>query len=427
MSTASDKEKVGDQIVVESARKELEGFAPSTKTSRSPTKGPLKLTAPPAPRKPATRATAPAEDDEEGPSSPTPTRPSPSIQVPTTPTKAPSPVIQVPATPESETTIQETQGTTIDSFQATLQAIIQTIGRSRDKLANPKTTLKVIKDEVTIELTNIIAIMTGLNSMSDNMASIKREIREVKEAILETAKAPLPTPTNWATVAATPRIQTQTQTHRLRYRDQEIDEENQKKQAERRLERAKVEITLTTEGAPQATRSKLNSISYEQITAALQKVVDESTPPTETPIKIGGFRILKSTDIRFTCETAEEAVRLRHINWTEAFEGLIVRQPRFGIVIHGISTDEINPRSDDLDNIASEISEQNGITVVQLRTLRALAKLDPMARHNSFVLLTHDKNAADNRLKKGIILNCRLYPVEKYTPQYQLTQCFNCQ
>jgi hypothetical protein len=54
--------------------------------------------------------------------------------------------------------------------------------------------------------------------------------------------------------------------------------------------------------------------------AALQKVIDESTLPTETPIKIGGFRILKSTDIRFTYEMVEEAACLRHNNWTEAFE-----------------------------------------------------------------------------------------------------------
>jgi hypothetical protein len=40
-----------------------------------------------------------------------------------------------------------------------------------------------------------------------------------------------------------------------------------------------------------------------------------------------------------------------------------------------------------------------------LRTLRAPSKLDPMATRNSYVALTHDVEAADKVLKKGIIIN----------------------
>ena len=240
-------------------------------------------------------------------------------------------------------------------------------------------------------------------------------------------QAPPPTaPRSWAAVAATPgRIQPQTLTHRHRYRDQEIDEDSQKKQAQRRQERAKVEITLTAEGSPRAAQDKLNSNDYKQITATLQQVANRAT--TGPPIKIGGFRILKSNDIRFTCETEDEAARLRQVDWTEAYEGLVIRQPKFGIVIHGVHIDEINPHTDNLNEIASEIGARNNLNAVQLRTLRAPSKLDPMARNNSFVILTHDKEAADNCLKKGIYLNCRLYSSEKYTPQYQLTQCYKCQ
>jgi hypothetical protein len=405
----------------------------STIVGRSPSKGSFPQQIPPAPKKPATRAAIREDDEDEetpSPPTPTPTHASPSIQVPATPLKeitGPSPSIQVPATP-SETTIQETQGSSEDPFQATLKAAINMISRNRDKLANPKTTVpQKTKDEVVLELADAISFLEGLYSMKENMDSIKREIREVKETILEVAKAPPTAPINWAAVVATPRIQTQTQTHRPRHRDQEIDEENQKKQAERRLERAKFEITLTAEGAPRVTRDKLSGTGYEQITANLQKVVDESTPPTETPIKIGGFRVLKSNDIRFACESAEEATRLRKLDWTAAYEGLVVRQPKFGIVIHGVSIDEVNPRTDPLDDIASEIGERNNIKVVQLRTLRAPPKLDPKAQHNSFVILTHDQEAADKCMRKGIFLNCRLYNAEKYTPQYQLTQCYKCQ
>jgi hypothetical protein len=108
--------------------------------------------------------------------------------------------------------------------------------------------------------------------------------------------------------------------------------------------------------------------------------------------------------------------------------GLVVRQPKFGIIIHGVHIDEINPHTDNnINDIAGEIGARNNLEVVQLRTLRAPTKLDPLARNTSFVILTHDKEAADNCLKRGIYLTCRLYNTEKYTPQYQLTQCYKCQ
>ena len=95
--------------------------------------------------------------------------------------------------------------------------------------------------------------------------------------------------------------------------------------------------------------------------------------------------------------------------------------------MHGVPIEDINPRIDDLNEIAEEIATRNNLKVTQLRTLRAPSKLDPMARNNSYVVLTHDREAADRCLLKGIFLHSRLYNSEKYTPQYQLTQCYKCQ
>ena len=66
------------------ARKELENFAPSTKTLRSPSKGIFAQPVPPAPKKPATRAITAAEeedDEDEATSTPStsPTYPSPRL------------------------------------------------------------------------------------------------------------------------------------------------------------------------------------------------------------------------------------------------------------------------------------------------------------------------------------------------------------
>jgi hypothetical protein len=146
----------------------------STITHRSPIKGTFATSIPPAPKKPAaTKAITIPEDNEDDETNElsTPSRPSHSIQVPATPTKPPSPSIQVPAM-LSETTIQEIQGTPVDSFKASLQAAINIIVRNRDKLASAKTVSKTLKDEVALELSDIITIMEGLKLMNDNMDSI---------------------------------------------------------------------------------------------------------------------------------------------------------------------------------------------------------------------------------------------------------------
>jgi len=116
--------------------------------------------------------------------------------------------------------------------------------------------------------------------------------------------------------------------------------------------------------------------------------------------------MLKSNDIHFECDSEEEANRLQEIEWSTAYEGLVVRQLKFGLVIHGIPIEEINPHIDNLDDIAAEIGALNNLKDVKLRTLRAPSKLDPIARNNSFIVLTHDMEAADECLKKGIFLNC---------------------
>ena len=72
-------------------------------------------------------------------------------------------------------------------------------------------------------------------------------------------------------------------------------------------------------------------------------------------------------------------------------------------------------------------NDDKQLKIVNLRTLKTTEKLNPMARHNSFVIQTHDAEAANKCLKQGIYINYHLYPTEKHTPQYQITQCFKCQ
>jgi hypothetical protein len=83
--------------------------------------------------------------------------------------------------------------------------------------------------------------------------------------------------------------------------------------------------------------------AINMITRSKEKLANQKAAASGPLVKIGGFRILKSNDIRFTCETEEEADHLWQIDWREAYEGLAVRrQPKFEIVIHGIPIEEMN-------------------------------------------------------------------------------------
>ena len=361
----------------------------------------------------------------------------PNPRIPAAPKKSTArPMIEEndePSTPSPKPIAKPVETTsTIDAMEPAsnpmkmlMQTAISMIKRSRIKL-NMQNLSAPLKEEVLAELDEFINFMEAIYAIEDNMANTQRELKEVKETIITAAKVAKQTAKTalhaWTTVAANPRATD----HHEHHHKQELDEQSQQKQAQRRQERAKVQVTLTAEGASRMMQTQLASKAYTEITEMLQKAADEATTPGP-PLTIGGFQILKSNDIRFSCDTEEEANRLRKIDWTKAIEGLEVRQPKFGIVIHSIPIEEINPHIDNLVDIADEIGNRNNLKIVKLRTLRAPSKLDPMARNYSYVALTHDVEAANKCLKKGIFLNCRLFPTEKYTPQYQLTQCYKCQ
>ena len=129
-----------------------------------------------------------------------------------------------------------------------------------------------------------------------------------------------------------------------------------------------LQVTLTAEGASRMMQTQLASKAYTEITEMLQKAADKVITPSP-PLTIGGFQILMSNDIRFSCDTEEEANHLHKIDWTKAIERLEVRQPKFSIVIHSIPIEEIYPHIDNLVSITDEIGNWNNLKIVKLRIL----------------------------------------------------------
>src|SRR5436189_590245 len=273
-STPTDgKEDWSDQMQAEEeAREARDAFKSSTMMLRSSRKRIVAPT-PPAPKKSKARLTIEETEENDEPS--TPTRPSPRPAAKPVETSSTNDAPEPPSNPS----------------KMLLQTAIGMIKRSRDKLVARKTSA-LLRDEVVPELDDVISFMEAIQAIEDNMAIIRRELKEVKETIIETAKAAKTAPNAWATVAAMPRAPT----HCDRHRGQELDEESQQKQAQRRQERAKVQVTLTAEGASRATQANLTSKTYKEMTERFQKIADR-TATSGPSLTIGGFRKLKSNDI----------------------------------------------------------------------------------------------------------------------------------
>jgi hypothetical protein len=77
-----------------------------------------------------------------------------------------------------------------------------------------------------------------------------------------------------------------------------------------------------------------------------------------------------SDDILFVLKKREH----REIDWSTAYPGIEVRRPKFGIVLHGVPIETIDPRHDNMGEHARHIESENKATnlkIARLRTLKA--------------------------------------------------------
>ena len=146
------------------------------------------------------------------------------------------------------------------------------------------------------------------------------------------------------------------------------------------------------------------------------------------PSLIQSVKKTPSHRIRICCPSEKEAEELRKLNWTHAFEGAELVEPQYGIVVHGVSKEEINFERDKPEQIKAKIESSNhgAIKVTRVTPLRKNTR-NPNAETQSIVVFTTNPEAADECILYAIYIGHRRHSVERYTPQCQIKQCFNCQ
>ena len=319
------------------------------------------------------------------------------------------------ATPDGEN--GENGGKDKAKRNATFSGLIELLHNTSMKIhgQNIKTPAAVkVKTEVYCDLIEAVECAKELrNALSDNAPTsfnaITEQLKELNASLKESTKvktyaqatAPTPTTTH---VAKTQKVREQ--------------------RALLRQERAKYEVTLTTASAPDKTRKSLSTMSHKDITERFQSTINANVQQEEKP-KLFGVSKATEDHIRIRYKTEQEAKLLRQLNWETAFEGLSVRKPKYGIVIHTVPKDEFNLLIDTDKTTIERLEHENTVPIVKVAPLRRKEN-KKATQHHSIVIFTTDPHAADRCINHGFHINYLLYPAEKYTPQLQITQCFKC-
>ena len=261
------------------------------------------------------------------------------------------------------------------------------------------------------EVVNIIetAIQEALATQTQQIKNLQQDIEEIKAAIksMNTTTSNKP-PKTWAQVAGqrpkepAPRSATE---RRIEHLDKI------------RREKERVELTLSMQGIDDETKKQLESMTEAELIRIIQ---DASN------CHIRAIRKTPNKGIKIRCTSEEDANTLRAMDWEQAIPGTKVAKQRYGIVIHGVPKHNIDFEKDDMEDTRMRLEANNKVKIHKIAPLKRKVK-NPNASTQSIVVHVDSLEEADECIEGGIIIEHRIHRAERYMPQCQITQCFNCQ
>jgi hypothetical protein len=406
--------------------KEAEGFTPRNALPRSPTQPTTKPASPPepnvttpptkhctpdsismAPRKKATKLSITAESleathtDDEGTSKPA-------------------------SKPTDTLTDQENSGINMEPnlenilkvMQSVHDVLLQNVVRSNEKAD--------ARNKLTWAIEHVKAMSIPTQSRPEENTCYKEiisELAEIKKAVKQTyAQA--------AQKAVTKVVAETTQTgkglnacasgHKCGTDHAHATAQVKYEHDQARSEKAKKDIILTTREASDAMKEKIANIEEEAITKNLQELIQQNA--TTANVKIQSTRKLAKYAVRIRCHTENDAKQIKELNWNEILEGATVMNTEYGIVVHGVSKRLMA----NIEEFITNMERANHIKVRRVTLLRRNAR-NPDAPTQSIVIFMESPEDANKCIDNAVIIEKRIYGAQRYTPQCQIKQCFNCQ
>ena len=308
--------------------------------------------------------------------------------------------------------------------QSEPDSILQAMTDIRNKLSSRIKTSgqnQIVKLELLKEMDAVIQRINKpqsdvpAQSTTARFNSIENDLKEIKAALLINAMTPRPmtyaqaaTPSNMRTPGP----------------PQNLEAAKRARMEKIKRERGKLEVTLTTRSASEAMQKKMEEMTEAEMTEGFQKAIQDADIG---PIKIRSAKKAPNHKITLQCSTEKEAEQIRELNWEE-FHGVSVVKQTFSFVAHGVSKQDIDFETQTQEEIKARIEYANceTITVKNARPLRKKTR-NPNATTQSIVITTESLEHANDCITYGINIEHRHYQPERYIPQCQIRQCFNCQ
>ena len=134
-------------------------------------------------------------------------------------------------------------------------------------------------------------------------------------------------------------------------------------------ERAKMEVVLNLGNSSNRIKEQVESLHDKALTEVLQEhILDEAKLTNNPPIRIRGVKKLTKHTVKIQCHEEQDASTLEKIK-CETLEGATIIKSTFGVVIHGISKNEVKPNTQTQDEIKAILEEDNDIKVDRVTPL----------------------------------------------------------
>jgi len=267
------------------------------------------------------------------------------------------------------------------------------------------------------------ATQPTVNTMAAQIVQLSKDMKEMKTLVSNTLESNTKT---WAQVVGnentTGNEGPPNQHRKLRAkRSEQIKEEA-----------AKYSIKLLATNAPNEVKKRLAEMTHKDLIGQLQNAINKqyaNNPPKLLP---GMTKNDKDTYYRLQCKSPEEVQRLKSMNWGAAYEGLTEHKRKHGFVVHGVLKADLDPSTDNPDKAIEELEVENSsrnLHIVKLSTIKKKNPENPgiITRHHSVIIFTYSATEANECMERGVIIKGRFYSnIEKYAPQLNITQCYNC-
>lgn len=160
---------------------------------------------------------------------------------------------------------------------------------------------------------------------------------------------------------------------------------------------------------------------------AFQRVINERSPQ-DKPI-VQAVNTLGTTTLKLHFRSKDEATKIRSLNvdWDQAYEGIKLHNPQYGIVVHGVPM--AVAEGTESKELIKQWEEQNDV-YGHLR----ITRITPLRRNNnrraaaqkSMIVFTENVSLANEIITRGFFLDSQVLKAERYASHLHINQCYRC-